>query len=241
MVATSSTLDFLRPRLRLECDNTHSTPLSTRAATYYLFATSTGIYSHTNYRNSKSLQRNPPISRTRFGASQWATVIAQVAAAEAVVTTTAIDTKTPDTTGRAIATVTTANISNTINTLPLPRRMTTIRARRLASRPTALQDRHRRTMTNLETPAEVASHSEVPLLADRPIDLSRTSLSTPLARGHRTASHPSLRAPLTTDLEGSTEMVDDPAMKGVEEVRTLHVVEEATAALARSRHTIAPF
>ena len=164
-----------------------------------------------------------------------------VAAAEAVVTTTAIVTKTPDTTGRAIATVTTANISNTINTLPLPRRITTIRARRLAPRPTALQDRHRRTMTNLETPAEVASHSEVPLLADRPIDLSRTSLSTPLARGHRTASHPSLRAPLTTDLEGSTEMVDDPAMKGVEEVRTLHVVEEATAALARSRHTIAPF
>lgn len=238
MVATSSTLDFLRSRLRLECDNTR---LSTRAATYFLFATSTGIYSHTNYRNSKSLQRNPPISHTRFGASQWATVIAQVAAAEAVVTTTAIVTKTPDTTGRAIATVTTANISNTINTLPLPRRITTIRARRLAPRPTALQDRHRRTMTNLETPAEVASHSEVPLLADRPIDLSRTSLSTPLARGHRTASHPSLRAPLTTDLEGSTEMVDDPAMKGVEEVRTLHVVEEATAALARSRHTIAPF
>jgi hypothetical protein len=55
------------------------------------------------------------------------------------------------------------------------------------------------------------------------------------------ASRPSQRAPLTTGLGGLTEMAEDPAMKGAEEVRTPHAVEEATAALARSQHTIAPF
>lgn len=155
-----------------------------------------------------------------------------------MVTTTATVTKTLDTTDRTTATI--AN-SNTINTLRLPRRITTIRARRLAPRPTALRDRHRRSMTNLEAPVEVASLSEAPLLAVRAIVLSRISLSTPLARGHRTASHPSLRAPPTTDLGGSTEMVGDPATKGAEEDRTLRVVEEATAALAQSQHMTAPF
>jgi hypothetical protein len=97
-------------------------------------------------------------------------------------------------------------------------------------------------MTNLETPTEAASLSEAPLLADRAIDPSRTSLSTPLARRHRMALRPSQRAPPTIGLGGLTEMADDPAMKGAEEVRMPHVVEEATAALAvQSQHTIAPF
>jgi hypothetical protein len=160
-----------------------------------------------------------------------------------VATMTATVTKTRDTTDRAIATATTVH-SNTINTLRLLHRITTIRARRrLAHHPTALRDHHPpRTMTNLETPTEAASLSEVPLLVGRAIDPSRTSLSTPLARGHQMVSRPSWRAPPTTGLGGLTETADDPAMKGAEEVRMPHVVEEATAALAvQSQHMIAPF
>jgi len=174
---------------------------------------------------------------TRIGASQWATVIAQAVAV--VATTTAIATKAQDTTDRATAPI--AN-SSTTNTLHLRHRATANRVRRMAPRPTNLQDRHRRpTMTNLVIPVEVASLSEAPLLADRATDRSRTSLSTPLAQGPRTASHPSQRAPLTRDLEGLTETVDDPATTGADEAQALHAVEEATAALALSRRTIVPF
>jgi hypothetical protein len=89
--------------------------------------------------------------------------------------------------------------------------------------------------------AEAASLSEAPLLADRATDLSRTSLLTPLARGHQMASRPSQRAPPTTGLGGLTETAGDPAMRDAEEVRVLHAVEEASAALARSQHMIALF
>jgi hypothetical protein len=237
---TRDFLNFLRQRPDLDATS-HSTRLS--AATHPTsFTSPIEIYSHTKHHITASLQRSPPIPHTRFGASQWATVTAQVAAA-AVVTMTATATKTLATTDRATATATATTVnSNTINTLRLLRRITTIRARRLALRPTANRDRHHpRTMTNLETPAEAASLSEAPLLADRTTDLSRTSLSTPLARGHQMVLRPSQRAPPTTGLGGLTETAGDPAMMGVEEVRVLRAVEEASAALARSQHMIALF
>jgi len=89
---------------------------------------------------------------------------------------------------------------------------------------------------------EAASLSEALLLAaDRAIDPSRTSPLKPKDQGHRMASRPMHRALPTKDLGGSTEMVGDPAMKGAEEAQALHAVEEDSAALARSQHTIAPF
>jgi hypothetical protein len=235
---TRDFLNFLRQRPDLDATS-HSTRLSATTPPTS-FTSPIEIYSHTKHHITASLQRSPPIPHTRFGASQWATVTAQVVAA-AVVTMTATATKTLATTDRATATATIVN-SNTINTLRLLHRITTIRARRLAPHPTAPRDRHRpRTMTNLETPAEAASLSEAPLLADRTTDLSRTSLSTPLARGHQMVLRPSQRAPPTTDLGDLTEMGDDPAMMDAEEVRVLRAVEEASAALARSQHMIAPF
>lgn len=111
-------------------------------------------------------------------------------------------------------------------------------ARRQVLLRTALLAHPHPSTSRLATAAEMASHSEEPLV-DRATDPSKTSHLTLLDHALPMASHQRGRATPTRDLGGSTEMEDVRVTTGAGEDQAHHAA--VVAALDPSQHMIARF